>query len=107
MPSSTYGSCKPISTNTSPFNKNSSASQTAHAWSRTPAEKKVELRRLINKPHTTTAITPEPFTASPVRYAAYGTISDRAISTGPPSTQRSNNVTTDPMNRTTNAPPIV
>ena len=34
--------------------------------SRTPGEKKVELLRLTNKPHTTTAITPEPFTASPV-----------------------------------------
>src|SRR5580704_18050664 len=107
MPSSTYGSCKPSSTNTSPFNKNSSASQTAHACSRTPGEKKVELRRLINKPYTTTAITPEPLTALPMRYAAYGTISDRAISTGPSSTQRSNHVTTDPMIRPTSAPPIV
>src|ERR1700722_6617843 len=42
-----------------------------------------------------------------MREAAYSTISDRAISTGPSSTQRSNHATTNPMVRPTSAPPIV
>src|SRR5437870_397869 len=43
---STYGSCSPISTNTSPLRMKVRESQTAHACSRTLGEKKCELLRL-------------------------------------------------------------
>src|SRR5579872_2949924 len=106
-PPNTYGSCSPIITNTRPFSRNSSASHTATACSRTPGENIAELCRVTSSPHTTTAITPDACTASPPRYAAYGTINDRAISTGPSSTQRSNQVTMSPTIAPTIAPPTV